>query len=375
MKKTFHEEAFDPGTLLKLSIFRGYIREWISVFMTESLKTKHVTSVNIFDLFAGPGGDISGENGSPQIIVNEIKAYCESQGSLKSDKPIRMYFNDIDHGKIKKLQSQLSAIACGRDCCKPVYLSQPFSEVLEILHPIIAAPGSANLVILDQFGISDVTPEVVQRLAVCSQTDVLFFFPSSFVKRFQKHPAFISKYDLRGKDIDYKTVHRAICEHFREKMGNTKYHLAPFSIQKNKNIYGVIFGSANLHGLEKFLNVCWKIDAETGEANFNMEGDLFWGKTPTLFDEVKTFRKIDQFEADLMQFIETSNPDNLMMYAFCLEKGFSPHKAKESLDRLQEVGRMITISQDGGKGRKGAFYLNYSEKASRIRFQKGEGAP
>ena len=374
MNKKFHKQEFDDGTALKLDIFKNYIREWISVFLTDSPKLGHITSINIFDFFAGPGGDTASNPGSPLIIQKEIKHYCHEHGSIKSNKPITMYFNDKDAKKIEILKSRIASNQCGLGCCQPKFMSAHFADAFEALFPMIEQPGSANLVIMDQFGISDVTPEVVRRLATCARTDILFFFPSSFLKRFQEHPSFASKYDLRGKDLDYKTVHRAICDYFRERLGVRRYHLAPFSIQKNTSIHGVIFGSSNLLGLEKFLNVCWKLDPETGEANFNMEGDPFWGEKHTLFEGLESFKKIDQFKADLLQFIQDKKPDNLGMYAFCLEKGFPPSKANQSLKEMLESGQIATVLPDGQKARKGAFYLNHSESTSKIRFHKCEGA-
>lgn len=373
MNKIFHDQEFDDGTALKLDIFRGYIREWISVFLTDSPKLGHVTSVNIFDFFAGPGGDTASNPGSPLIILKEIQNYCDEHGSIKNNKPIAIYFNDKDPEIIETLKSRIASNHCGLGCCQPKFMSELFADALKALLPVIEHPGSANLVIMDQFGISDVTPEVVQRLATCVRTDILFFFPSSFLKRFQENQSFKNKYDLSGKDLDYKTIHRAICDYFRERLGVRKYHLAPFSIQKNASIHGVIFGTSNLLGLEKFLNVCWKLDPETGEANFNMEGDHFWGEENTLFDEVKSFKKIDQFKADLLQFITDKEPDNLGMYAFCLENGFPPSKANQSLKEILESGQIETVLPDGQKARKGAFYLNHSESTSRIRFHKCKG--
>lgn len=118
MSKNFHDQPFDDGTRIKLDIFRRYIREWISVFMTESPSLFHVSTINIFDLFCGPGEDTSGNPGSPMIIVEELKKYCETKKLLKVQKAIRMFFNDIDGKKINTLQSKLDVVACKQGCCK-----------------------------------------------------------------------------------------------------------------------------------------------------------------------------------------------------------------------------------------------------------------
>jgi three-Cys-motif partner protein len=375
MSKDFHEQGFDDGTMLKLDVFRRYVREWIPVFLTDSPKSRHVSSINIFDLFSGPGEDVDGNSGSPVIIASELKQYCETRAALKAQKPIRMFFNDLDGQKITALRGKLDTVACKRGCCQIEFSARPFAEILAQVYPVIQDSGSANLVIMDQFGISEVTPEVVQRLAACSMTDVLFFIPSSYVYRFKDHPAFASKFDLSGRNLEYNTIHRFICEYYREKLGMMKYYLAPFSIKTGGNIHGVVFGSRHLFGLEKFLKVCWDIDPKTGEANYSVDQDPAWGGDQFLFEDMNAIRRIDLFEEELKAFIESRNPDNLAMYEYVLTKGFTPIKAGESLKKLQDAGWLLVESMTAGQiAKKGAFYLRHDEKTGKIRFQKAAGA-
>lgn len=372
--KQFHSQKFDDGTALKLDIFRRYIREWVAVFMTDSPNNARVARINIFDFFAGPGSDKAGNPGSPQIIIEEIKANCAEHGSPRN-RPITMYFNDIEADKIATLRETMAGIACGRTCCEFKYSTLPFAEAFEQLYPAISAKGSANLVIMDQFGISDVTPEIVHQLSLCDRTDILFFFPSSYLKRFRDLPSFASKIDLREKNLDFNTIHRYICDYFKEWLGASRYYLAPFSIKSGSNIHGVIFGSGHLYGLEKFLRVCWDIDPQTGEANYNIDNDLVRGGQLSLFEEMNSFRKIDQFTESLKEFIEIVAPDNVMTYEFCLMRGFTPTVAKQVLESLLSAGWLQVVSlTDGKPPRKGAFYLGHHENQPKIQFQKAEGA-
>jgi len=375
MSIDIHSKTFTEGTQLKLDVFRRYIREWVSVFMTDSPKLIHLAQINIFDFFSGPGVDGSGNPGSPLIIIDEIKKYCKSRGVLKSNKKIQMYFNDFNKEKIKTLRIEVPKVSCNQNCCKVEVTSKPFDVIFEEYLPLMRNGKSANLVIMDQFGISDVTPEVIQRLADCASTDVLFFIPSSHIHRFQKHPAFANKIDLGAHNLDHFTIHRHVCDYFREKISDRKYYLAPFSIKDGRKIHGIIFGSGKLYGLEKFLNVCWAIDSTTGEANYPVDKDPAWSGEEFLFEEMNTIRKIDLFKYDLKAFIEKEEPDNLQMYQFILTKGFTPKKAAESLTQLQHDNWLKVDSLIGGeKARKGTFYLNHTEKTARIRFMKGPGA-
>ena len=106
-------------------------------------------------------------------------------------------------------------------------------------------------------------------------TDTLVFMSASYVLRFKDEPE-ISQY-LETKKIfadhtPYHQVHRALVEYYRSLVPSSEqYFLAPFSIKKNSNIYGIIFGAAHPLGIDKFLQVAWDNDQISGEANFDVD--------------------------------------------------------------------------------------------------------
>ena len=118
---------------------------------------------------------------------------------------------------------------------------------------------------------------------------------------------------------EFRHIHRFMTDHFRGLVG-TDYHVAPFSLKKGSNIYGLIFASHDWLGLEKFLKVAWRTDPHTGEANYDLFNDgtgnpdqgLLFGAT-----------KIADFEADLNERLVaqgfTSDRD---IYFHMLENGF-----------------------------------------------------
>jgi hypothetical protein len=236
-------------------------------------------------------------------------------------------------------------------------------------------PWNANLVIMDQFGVKEVTPDIIRSLARCSVTDILFFISTSFIRRFIETPEIQSKYDLNCdeiKNMEYNVIHRYICEYYRGKLAGMQYYLAPFSIRKGSNIYGVIFGSSHLLGLEKFLKVCWSLDSVTGEANYNIDNDFSWAGEQSLFEEDNRISKIGLFEKELQTYIASQKPDNLALNEFCLTNGFPPTKAGEVLASLQAKEKLVVREIGTGRiARRGAFYLgwkNYRSGIPRVRF-------
>ena len=149
----FHEKSFDDATQLKLELFRGYVREWLPVFLTQYAGRRgQYEHVNIFDFFAGPGHDAAGHPGSPLIIVEELKQFCAGSNRA-SGIHIRMLFNDIDPAHIQKLRGEVAQIACGNGCCRTEFSVMPFLQALDANLPAMRDSNSANLVIMDQFGV------------------------------------------------------------------------------------------------------------------------------------------------------------------------------------------------------------------------------
>ena len=370
MAREFHKNEFDDTTQLKLAIFRKYTRLWLPTFLTEPAHGRgpSFNRVNIFDFFAGPGRDVKGRKGSPLIIRDELKAFCESRDNVKSDAvAVHLYFNDDKKGKVEQLRRNLESNACPKTCCDTRLAARPFSEALEYYLPEIQKRRSANLVVMDQCGIKQVTPEVVNTLAKCAATDILFFVSSGFIRRFAEETSFKSRIRISSEELStspHRLIHRQICEYFRSEIApDTTYYLAPFSLKKpGGNIYGVIFGSRILLGLEKFLKVCWDLDSTTGEANYDIDDDRIAPQQKSLFVEMDVPTKLDRFNQDLEESLIagtlTSNRD---VYRFTLQQGCLPKHAKEHLRRLQDSGRLTVIDRQTSMptNRKGVFYVTW----------------
>jgi len=160
-----------------------------------------------------------------------------------------------------------------------------------------------------------------------------------------------------------------MCNEYYRKLvpANKDYYLAPFSIKKGSNIYGLIFGSGILIGLEKFLKVCWNQDVVSGEANYDIDDDeIRDGKT--LFEEMNTPRKINFFEEQLITFLQDFRSNN-ELYKFTLENGCLPTHTGEILKGLQKSKNLEVEPSDT---RKSSFYINwehYRDQQIRAKFR------
>ncbi len=371
MKSAFFDRPFDHGTRIKLEIFRRYVREWIPVFLTRSPNTSWCRQINIFDLFCGPGQDSEGTPGSPLIIQQEIKLYCQKNRELKKDIPVNLFLSDDKAGLVEILKERIYVNRCQESCCNFFYDTAEFGEVVEKFTPYINDPASANLIFLDQFGVKEISPLLISTLLQAKATDILFFISTSAIRRFSEEPGFKEMFPGEDiKSVEYKVVHRYLTEWFQKETRLKQAYFAPFSIKKGSNIYGLIFATMNELGIEKFLRVCWDLDPTSGQANYNIDGDLAWGGQSALFPEMNIPTKKQVFEHGLIEYISHTAPTNQEVYRFALQRGFPARECTEILKGMQKAGKIKTeLLEDGATPRRGAFYLK--EKSDKIRVVKG----
>ncbi len=325
--RDLHDKPFDEGTKKKLAIYRSYVRAWLQVFLHASAFIGK--PLQFFDFFCGPGQDPNGESGSPLILLEELAR----EGSLIAERrhQIRIFFNDNDAKKIKTLRLL---------CAERGFLWQPRFESLDFQEAFGEARSEFNagpaLVFIDQNGVKHITKPIFEVLTQAETTDFLFFTASSFKWRFGDLLAPEISFPA---DVSYLDVHRVLADRYREWAPNDVF-VGHFSIKKESNIYGLIFGSHHWRGMQKFLEIAWKLDAECGEANYEIEGDTTQGQM--FFEQGQTGfkkRKIEVFKEKLEQFIQfresTSDRD---VFLYCLTNGFLPRVAKDVYEKMRQEG-------------------------------------
>jgi len=353
MAKNFHNKPFDEETILKLKIFQSYTREWLPVFLSKG----SFNSIHIFDFFAGPGKDSNGKKGSPLIIIDELKRYLEDPTlPVAPNIDIRLLFNDADKSKIVSLERELSH----EDALLIDTTNLSFEESFAAQRDILRLKSAAKLVILDQCGVKQIAGDVFRQLINSPSTDFMFFISSFYLKRFisideiRRHFPDMSPEEIRN--IPATDVHRFVCRYYQKLVPpENSFYVAPFSIKKGPNIYGIIFGSSILLGLEKFLKVCWELDKVSGQANYNIDDDISWDG-PTMFESMNESTKEASLKNDLKTFLSGSSKSNKELYVFTLEHGCLPKHTSKILRSIQNSGHLKTSPPTI---RKGVFYVNW----------------
>ena len=328
----FQGKAFDDATQLKLDIYREYIQEWLPVF----IETWN-GDINIFDFFSGPGQDSNAASGSPLIAINSCKKFV---GSLTNkQKRVHIFFSDSKKKNISQLDEILRNISLP-DQIRVKTTNESFN--VAFMRQLKQMNGAANLIFMDQCGIKEVTSVIFKELIALNRTDFLFFISSSYFKRFRESEEFKNRLDVTGyisSETNFSDSHRLIASYYRSLVPvDSKYYVAPFSLKKGSNIYGLVFGSSNLLGIQKFLRICWKIDPERGEANFDIDEDALPGQNDNLdlFRDNVNAKKVTNFHRRLEERLLAGHlKSDKDVFIFALQSGFIPTKhAKEIVIKL-----------------------------------------
>ena len=369
-----NSKPFDEGTKTKLDIFRRCFREWYPVFVHDPY-TKHLF---VFDMFAGSGMDTKGNLGSPLILLDEAKGaecqHCEALKSNSNAKQVFFVFNEYLKQKYEALTKNVSDFQnkCmeAHNCSEcPIKngirtRNEDFKDLFadEKIDKILKNNKYGKFVLLDQYGIKQVTEEVFSKLVSFPKTDFIFFISSSTIKRFKEFPAIQQYFDIKKINFDEarpKECHRLIKEYFEDMIPDGKeYYLHSFTIKKGSNYYGLIFGTSHSLGMEKFLKVCWEEDRLSGDSNCNIDNDYEEGSL--FYDESETQKKVAVKQELRNNILSGYINDNISGLKYALHHGCQPSVFVEVISELKTKGKVDIIG-------------NFNRKAANIHKIKPEG--
>lgn len=355
-KKNFHHH-FDKGTKTKLYIFNEYFKESFPVF----LHSPAWEEILIYDFFAGKGYDENGEKSTSINILEQIKPYCTILSNKK--KKIYVILNDLKAKDELKININKYLEDCRKECATSCIFSDKnlkifgndFNQYFDEVYPkILNRKNSAKLIFLDPFNFI-LDDNKFTKLIDLKSTDFICFVPSSYLRRFRDLPLF--NQFINTKKLDYDNTppshcHRVIADYFKSLIPTDKeYYIGAFSIKKDSNYYGLLFGTSHSLGAEKFQKVCWEVDSLTGAADYNIDRELGYNNpNGILFEEISVPKKIRSFnerlERDILNGIISTD---IEAYKFALRERCQVRHASEVLKNLainKKIDAIKTIQQD-----------------------------
>ena len=112
-------------------------------------------------------------------------------------------------------------------------------------------------------------------------------------------------------------------------------------MKKGSNIYGLIFGSNHTYGIEKFLKICWTLDKQRGEANYDIDSDNIHPTMPSLFEDLNIPKKVQNFEKELEIYIKSKEIHLLKdIYKMGLDRGFLPKHVNKVINDLKTKSKI-----------------------------------
>ncbi|MBO5233415.1 MAG: three-Cys-motif partner protein TcmP [Prevotella sp.] len=344
MTRNLHDKPFDAETLIKLELFEMYTKEWLPAM----IMSRPGKAICIFDFFAGPGYDKKRIPGSPIRILAQIKG--QYQNIINKRVGVYVWFNEFSKKKYDIL-----------DSCTKSYIMNSFElkqlEELKLLKLKVTNEDFADLfpkvkdiivkfptlAILDQNGIKFTSEEYFISLCTSKNTDFLYYLSSSYFVRFGEEKSFQMNLRIdmeRALAQPYKYIHESIIQQLKERIPTTSnVRLYPFTIKKDSNIYGIIFGASHIRAVDKFLRTAWKLNEINGCANFDIDNDVEHS-LPNLFgDEMRVPTKIERFKKCLREYILNNTvKTNEDVFLFTMEKGHIPTHATEEIKLMKKEG-------------------------------------
>jgi len=343
-----HIKPYDEGTLHKLEIFENYVETWLPTFIMQN----QIKEINIVDFFAGMGYDQNGIKGSPIRILDKIDSFFKNLSNYNTI--INLYLNEYKNYKFELLRENCNKyLEEHKRLNKFVrihYSSEDFNDIYKII--ITKTSYYPSLFIIDQSGIKFTNQNNFNTLLNLKHTDFLFFISSSFFKRFNKEEEFTKHLDIKEEDLNknpYNFIHRIVLNKYRSLIpSDSNLKIFPFSIKKGSNIYGIIFGSKHILGVEKFLKIAWKKNMLNGEADYDIDEDSTKLQLILNFDnpnKAKRLTKIESFKEKTIDFIKSKKiTTNIELYFFTYSNG---HISEHTNSLLRELKDQKMISYSG----------------------------
>ena len=331
----------------KLSVYREYLDSYLSVLANQS----YYVTINVIDLFAGPGISSNQKKGSAMVAVEVIDNHREKN-------TVNFYLNEKDAEKYKTLKENLSQYDY------PVITNKSADDFVEQLFiDGCLSPSnvrkSHSLLFIDPHGYTQLSIGNLTKILQQPKIEVLIFVPVYSIYRFitaEGNPARrfvldlgIEKSILSGiKNMD-SCVNR-LTHIFKEK-ANTEFGYSYELRNKNatNSSFHMFFITRNITGAEKFLEAKNKIKN-------NLKNQL------TIFDVEEPQRRTD------LQEMLLKGTTNTNLHATIIKKGYLPKEITPILKEMERNGKLQVRADSSRK--KGAYYLNQKgDKTIYLKYQ------
>lgn len=343
------QNTIKPHTEAKLKFYIHYLEIYLPILY----KTPYVNNINIYDMFCGQAIYKDGKESSAVRAFNKIKEV--QKNNPKSNIEITLTLNDLDKKRIKTIKEWLNKQL---KTFKTHIHNEDATDLIKKLIQGINKQNqqTRNLVFIDPYGYKEIANLLIKKLLQNKRTEVIIFLPINQMNRFKGKIAgedvekdflplknFMEQFNIEEESAtDDKDLIKKIEKSFsfNDDYFSTSYHIK----NEQRKHYALFFMTSNILGLEKIIEVKWKLDEQQG-SGFNNTNQI------DMFLEVE---KKSELKEGLKRYIkETRN--NSELYKWTIKQGFLPKHINLILKQWQK-NKQLKITPEGT--RKGSFYIN-----------------
>ena len=331
----------------KLSVYREYLDSYLSVLTNQ----RHLTTINIIDLFAGLGVSKNQKKGGAMVAVEVINEH-------RGKNTVNFYLNEKDTEKYETLKENLSQYDY------PVITNESADDfVKQLFETGCLSPSnirkSRSLLFIDPYGYTQLSLENLTKILQQPEIEVLIFVPVNSIYRFKdvdSNPARCFVLDLGIEELILDDIQNmdSFVNKLTDILKEKAYTEFGYSYElKNKNapnsLFYMFFITKHIKGAEKFL-----------EAKNKIKKDL--KNQLTLFDVEYPQRK-----ADLQEML-INEKTNIELHATIIKKGYLAKEINPILREMEDSGS-LKIQADFNR-KKGSYYLNQKrDKTIHLKYQ------
>ncbi|HED37147.1 MAG TPA: three-Cys-motif partner protein TcmP [Ignavibacteria bacterium] len=351
MSKKETKNRIKPHTEAKLKFYICYLERYLPILF----KSPFIGKINVYDMFCGQVLYDDGKESGAVRAFNKIKEV--QKNNPDSNTEITLTLNDLSKKRFKKIKEWLESQA---EAFTTTLHNEDASDLIKKLIDGINNKQNSktrNMVFIDPYGYKKIDKSLIEDLLINERTEVIVFLPINQMFRFKDKAVgddvkkdflplkkFIEQFgidvDTVNGDVELiKVIEQSLS--FSEKYFSTSYHIK----NQQGKYYALFFVTSHIYGLEKIVEVKWKLDDQQG-SGFNNTNQV---------DMFLETQKIDELKEKLRLYLQESRNNN-EIYEWTLKQGFLPKHTNQILKELQNDNRLkITPNTI----RKGSFYINY----------------
>jgi len=344
----------------KVRLLGEYLKRYLNIICND----RYTNRIKIYDLFCGEGLYENGGEGSPLVIMRQVKDIHFINVAKSNNIPkIDCYFNDIDTDKIEKVKQVVKEKSLYYSEFGEIhYTSNDYQVQYELLLIELVKLKTKNqkaFIFIDPYQYKHIKAKQIKNLMLKNNAEVLLWMPTQFMYRFASNGTpealkdFMEELIPDFKDLQSENVWtfvNQLKDGFQNFLGKD-FFVDTFTIQKDvSTVFCLFFFTSHIKGFDKMLEAKWEIDTEQGK------GWDYSGNQPSLFHALKT----NPLEEKLKEYLKDTKRFNGDIYEFTLRQGFLPKHANEILYNWQNIGKLEVRTATGEKARKGSFYIAYN---------------